>query len=127
MTSVGITQPGSTASTILTSPNYEQAMFPDSGSTLSQLPPDLFDALISFFPSAKNVGEGIYTIDCSIRNQAGTIDFGFGSTTVHVAYHEWFWEADSTCYFGGVSNPELYILGGSFSSFELSMFLSDAQ
>ena len=115
MTSVGITQPGK-STIVLTVPTYNQAMFPDCGATLSQLPPNLFNALISYFPTAVSVGNGVYTIDCSIRNQAGTIDFGFGTTTVHVSYHEWFWQAGSTCYFGGVSNANTWSLGGTCSS-----------
>jgi hypothetical protein len=113
MTSVGITKPGATSSIVLTTTDYNQAMFPDSGATLSQLPPNLFNALISYFPTAVNAGNGVYTIDCSIRDQAGTIDFGFGPNIVRVSYHEWFWKAGSTCYFGGVSNADVWSLGGS--------------
>jgi hypothetical protein len=112
MTSVGVTQPGSTTSTILTSSTYEQAMFPDCGATLSQLPPNLFTALISFFPTAVDSGNGVYTIDCSIRNQTGSLDFGFGTKIIHVTYHEWFRQVGTTCYFGGVSNPNVFSLGG---------------
>ena len=127
MTSVGITQPGATASTILTTSTYNQAMFPDSGATLSQLPPNLFAALISYFPTAVNDGSGAYTIDCSIRDQAGTIDFGFGPNIIHVSYHEWFWNNGATCYFGGVSNPDTWSLGGAHSStFTLVMFCVEA-
>jgi hypothetical protein len=122
MTSVGITEPGAAASIVLTTPTYNQAMFPDSGATLSQLPPNLFNALVSYFPTAVNAGNGVYTIDCSIRSQAGTIDFGFGTTSIHVSYHEWFWQAGSTCYFGGVSNANVWSLGGSQSSSYLRVF-----
>ncbi|KUJ08226.1 acid protease [Mollisia scopiformis] len=114
LTSIGITQPGNSTSTLLSGPSYAQPMFPDCGATLSQLPPSLFNALIQFFPTAVNNGNGVYEIDCSIQSEPGTIDFGFGTKIISVPYSEWFRQSGSTCIFGGVSNADVFSLGDTF-------------
>jgi hypothetical protein len=116
MNSVGVTQPGSSMSTVVTSSSYNQAMIADSGSTLCYLPPIIFKPLLAFFPGATSVGSGLYTISCSIRNQVGSIDFGFGSKIIHVSYNEFFWQTGSTCYFGAVESTQEFILGGEYTS-----------
>jgi hypothetical protein len=114
MTSVSITQPGNCSSITITNIDYNQAIFPDSGSTLSALPTALFDALLAYFPDAVSQPGGAYTVPCSYRTQAGTIDFGFGGTVVRVNYHEWFWFDGAQCWFGAQSTDNTWTLGGQF-------------
>jgi hypothetical protein len=114
MSSVGITIPGA-ASKIYTSQTYEQAVFLDSGGTLSRLPANLVAAMIADFPGAVDNGNGLYTVPCSYRSQAGTLDFGFGNTVIHVPYHEFIWVTGSACVFGAVANAASdvdWVLGG---------------
>jgi Eukaryotic aspartyl protease len=114
MSSVGITQPGD-ASKIYTTPTYEQAVFLDSGTTLSRLPANLVAAMLDDFPGYVDDGSGLYTVPCSYRSQPGTLDFGFGNTVIHVPYYEFIWMSGSTCVFGAVANAASdvdWILGG---------------
>jgi hypothetical protein len=114
MSSVGITQPGD-ASKIYTKPTYEQAVFLDSGTTLSRLPANLVAAMLHDFPGSADNGNGLYTVPCSYRSQQGTLDFGFGNTVIHVPYHEFIWTNGGICYFGAVANSASdvdWILGG---------------
>ena len=114
MTSLGVTTPGSGVSKPVTTPSINQAIFPDSGSTFCYLPPALFAGLLSFFPTAVNQGSSQYTVPCSLRDQNGTIDFGFGGTTIHVSYHEFFWFDGVQCWLAAVPSTEFFLLGDSF-------------
>lgn len=121
--SVGITPPGNTSSTTVTGSTY--TMVVDSGSTLCQWPAPLFNALLAYFPDAVNAGNGAYTVPCSYRSQAGTIDFGFQSTTtpiiIHVPYHEWFYFDGTQCYFGASLGGTSWTLGGKILNFTLAI------
>ena len=117
MTSVGITKPGEASKLYAPSSNNPegQAVFLDSGGTLSRLPTPLFNAIIADFPSAvlDSGGSGLYLVPCSVANQAGTVDFGFGNTVIHVPYHEFIWFAGSdTCVIGVAAEDEAPVLGG---------------
>ena len=122
MTSVGITTSSSNTKTY-TDATYEQAVFLDSGGTLSRLPANLVEAMLADFPGAVNQGNGVYTVDCAYAAQAGSLDFGFGNTVIHVPFHEFIWEpAPGTCVFGAVANAEDdvdWVLGGESPSFAL--------
>jgi hypothetical protein len=113
MTSVGITTPGSSSSTLITEPNTNQAIFPDSGSTLSQLPSQLFNSMLAFFPTAVN-DSNAWTVPCDLKAQDGTFDFGFGNTTIHVSYHEFIWFDGVQCWFGAQPNDQFFLLGDTF-------------
>ncbi|KAF8861534.1 acid protease, partial [Acephala macrosclerotiorum] len=123
MTYVGVTMPNATTSIQLTTATYNQGMFPDSGATLSHLPPDLFNVMISHFPSAVQQSSGSWTVDCALRNQAGTIDFGFGNMLIigglgtkmiHVNFYDWLWESGGLCYFGAQPDANTFSLGDTF-------------
>ncbi|TVY38468.1 putative aspartic-type endopeptidase [Lachnellula subtilissima] len=126
MTSVGVTPPGASPSAPVTGSGYNQAIFPDSGSTLSQLPTALVNALLSYFPDAVSQGSGAYTVPCSYRNQAGTIDFGFGNTTIHVSYHEWFWFDGQSCWFGAQATQSTFLLGVVYDQDNANVLLAQA-
>ena len=91
MTSVGITKPGESSKLYPpTSGNPQgQAVFLDSGGTLSRLPTSLVNAIVADFPGATfDAVNCVYHVDCAVESHAGTIDFGFGNTVIHVPYHE---------------------------------------
>lgn len=113
MTSVGITVPGNTTSKTVTPVGYNQPIFPDSGSTLCSLPTAAFNSLLAYFlPGAVNQGDGTYVVDCALKLQPGTIDFGFGAKVIKVSYNEWFWFDGAECYFGAVATDNTWLLGG---------------
>ncbi|KAE8447304.1 hypothetical protein EG329_010862 [Mollisiaceae sp. DMI_Dod_QoI] len=114
MTYVGVTLPNTTTSIAVTTSTYKQGMFPDSGATLSHFPPNLFNVLIAHFPSAVQQSSGSWTVDCALRSQAGTIDFGFGTKMIHVNFYDWLWEAGGLCYFGAQPDSETFSLGDTF-------------
>jgi hypothetical protein len=94
MNSIGITKPGEapkTYTSAITNPKG-QAVFLDSGGTLSRLPTPIFNAILADFPGASQDGNsGLYLVDCALGSQAGSIDFGFGSTVINVPYNEFIW------------------------------------
>ncbi|PVH85072.1 acid protease [Cadophora sp. DSE1049] len=121
MTSVGITKPGATTSKRYTvaPPAYQQAVFLDSGGTLSQLPANLVAAMLADFTGVIDNGNGLYTVDCAQTTQAGTFDFGFGNTIIRVPFHEFIWvPAPGVCVFGAVavdtSVSVSWVLGDTF-------------
>jgi hypothetical protein len=118
MTSVGITKPGQAPKTYPPPSNPAgQAVFLDSGGTLSRLPTPLFNAILADFPSATAdpSNNGIYEVPCSVVSQDGTMDFGFGNTVIHVPFHEFIWEADTNlCVLGVVAEDVAPVLGDSF-------------
>jgi Eukaryotic aspartyl protease len=120
MTSVGITKPNQPPKLYAPSSNNPkgQAVFLDSGGTLSRLPTPLFNAIVADFPSAviDPSGSGLYIVPCSVANEAGTVDFGFGNTVIHVSYHEFIWFAGpNICFLGILANDEEPVLGGKCS------------
>lgn len=115
MTSVGITKPGETPEifppTGIDAPG--QPVFLDSGSTLTYLPSDLFNAIGADFPTATLKGSD-YLVDCAVADQDGTVDFGFGGTIIHVPFREIIWHApgSSDCILGIRPEDTAPVLGG---------------
>ena len=129
MTSVGITKPGATTSKRYTvaPPAYQQAVFLDSGGTLSQLPANLVQAMLADFTGVVDNGGGLYTIDCAQTSWKGTLDFGFGTTIIRVPYHEFIWvPAPGVCVFGAkavdTSVSVSWVLGGKIIPSSLDKF-----
>ncbi|KAL7917962.1 aspartic peptidase domain-containing protein [Trichoderma austrokoningii] len=72
---------------------------------------------------AQDDGEGYFYVPCSTRNAGGSVDFGFGSKTVRVAFSDFILsasdssgessgdDADSLCYVGLVLTTDQQILG----------------
>jgi hypothetical protein len=113
MSSFGVTRGG--VSHTLSTPTYEQAVYLDSGTTLTFLPTNIVTLLISYFPEAVvETGGTVWTVPCSLRDEASTIDFGFGSTTIRVPLHEAIWEpspGSTTCVFGIGASDTNWVLG----------------
>lgn len=112
MDAVGITKPGQPYKKYA---NSGTPVFPDSGGTLSRLPTSIFNAILADFPGATEDGtSGIYLVDCSVASQAGTVDFTFGSTTIHVSYNDFIWHIQGYCYLGVAADDNAPVLGDSF-------------
>jgi len=113
MKSVGITKPGESPKIY---PDSSTPVFLDSGGTLSGLPTPIFNAIVADFPSATldAGGSGLYIVDCAVASQSGTVDFAFGSTIIHVPYHEfiWFVPGSSLCTLGVAADDDAPVLGG---------------
>jgi hypothetical protein len=117
MTSVGITKPGAPPKVYPPSSSNPlgQPVFLDSGSTVSLLPSALVAEIVADFPGATLDlgGSGLYIVPCSVASEAGTVDFGFGNTVIHVPYHEFVWFIESnTCVLGVSANDVAPLLGG---------------
>jgi hypothetical protein len=112
MSSFGVTRKG--VSNTLSAKSSEQAVYLDSGSTISYLPTSIVTHLISYFPEAVSLGNGLWQVPCTLRSEVGTIDFGFGTTTIRVSFFEAIWQPDPTqsqCLFGIGASDTNWVLG----------------
>lgn len=67
-------------------------VFLDSGGTLTRLPTKLFDNIGSAFPGAQyDEDAGLYTVNCSAANEAGSVDFGFSGKVISVPFADFIW------------------------------------
>ena len=108
MTSVGITKPGESPKTYSLPTT---AVFLDSGNTLSHLPKLIVNDIVADFPDATPSGE-FYVVPCADRDKPGTVDFGFGKTTIHVQYHDFIKYRGSDCILGVTIDDDAPVLGG---------------
>jgi Eukaryotic aspartyl protease len=98
VTSVGITKPGAAPKLYPGFSSPGQAFVLDSGTTLSLLPPPLFNAIVSDFSGAQlDQSSGLYDVPCADASLPGTLDFGFGNTIIHVPWHELILQSGSVC------------------------------
>jgi hypothetical protein len=112
MSSFGVTRHG--VSNTLSAKVYDQAVYLDSGTTLTYLPSNIVANLITYFPEAVSLGSGEWEVPCTLRNEAGTIDFGFGTTIIRVPFHEAIWQpdpSDTQCIFGIGADDNNWVLG----------------
>jgi hypothetical protein len=90
----------------------------DSGTTLSFIPQNLFDAILVDFPGATPLSDGTYAVPCSYATQSGTMDFGFGNVIINVPYSQFIWQPSfGSCYLGVAPMPPsltIPILGDTF-------------
>jgi len=95
LTSIGITD--STGSTTLTDSSFDYAGLMDSGTTYIHVPTDIYTPLATYFGANSD-----RTIDCSIANVEGSLDFGFPGVTISVPFSELVvpFSADGVCVFG---------------------------
>ncbi|KAI9648439.1 hypothetical protein NHQ30_003073 [Ciborinia camelliae] len=115
MTYFGVTFPDQLPMNF-TGVSYAKPVIIDSGSTLSYLPPSLVTAMLTYFPGWVNKGGGLYTIPCSFRNIAGTMDFGFAGQIIRIQLAQFIWFNGATCY-GPIANAAEktdVILGDTF-------------
>lgn len=89
----------------------KQAVFMDTGATLSYLPQATVDKVAAKFAGAKSNGSGLLIVDCSFADKKEFVEFKFGKTTIKVAYKDFIYRdtADNTCYLGVAAKPSEYI------------------
>jgi hypothetical protein len=87
MTSVGATKPGSTVSTTFLTSN--QPVFLDSETTLCYLPAAFRAPIVRATDATPyQPGSSQYVVPCTMMNQPGSIEFGFGNPTINVPYKQ---------------------------------------
>lgn len=95
--------------------NTTMAVFLDSGATLTLLPPRLANAIARDFGATSVDANGFYSVDCSLNDLPGTVDFSFPGVTIHVPYKEMIREIQTTlgvrCYLGITPNENFVLLG----------------
>ncbi|KAK4175818.1 aspartic peptidase domain-containing protein [Triangularia setosa] len=124
LTYVGVTQPGSCLSIPLTDYDFEQRVLPDSGTTLTYVPTDVYEGIKRFFPEAVENATYGTIVDCSHLTAEGSVDFGFGNRTIRVPYKDFIFQLEpgvfgdnneTICLLGVVPSwDEFYILGDTF-------------
>ncbi|KAK8141587.1 hypothetical protein G3M48_010268 [Beauveria asiatica] len=84
----------------------------DSGTTISRLQADVAMPILKAL-RAKSENNGYFYIPCSARNQQGSVDFGFGGTTVRVPFKDFIINVGDpyTCYAGIALTGGQQILG----------------
>ncbi|KAI1259091.1 acid protease [Xylariaceae sp. FL1019] len=95
--------------------NTSLPVFLDSGSTLSLLPTAVAEAISADFGGQANAQAGYYLVDCSLRDEPGTVDFAFDGVTIHVPYSEFIREYaspfGSMCALGITPSDDFTLLG----------------
>ncbi|RSL88367.1 hypothetical protein CEP51_001734 [Fusarium floridanum] len=93
-----------------------QAVMLDSGYTLSTLPGPIVQAIVDSFPTAKSIPESpLYSVDCSVMDMPGTVDFLFGETVIKVPYADFIWKRpDGACRLGVFQDDNFPVLGDTF-------------
>lgn len=130
MTSVGLTLSNGTsgllASGIL-------PVFLDSGGTLSRFPNETFFAIGDAFSEATfNETTAFYDIDCAMRDETGSVDFGFGEDesekVISISYADFIWNQtdEGQCVLGiAIDNSKLFPDSVFAPVFSLPQTLSD--
>lgn len=86
---MSINMPGGSEETVLSGDGAPA--FLDSGGTLCQFTPDIFESILELFPSAFQISDGSYVVDCDLLDTDGTVDFKFGNKTISVAFADFMW------------------------------------
>lgn len=120
---IGITTPGTCTTIPLTNSSFSARFLPDTGTTLTYMPEDIFYALLDYFPDATPQASYGYVVDCAHLQDQGSIDFGFGEFTIHVPIREFVFQVPPTfagdiqemvCVVGAVPVTDFFILGDTF-------------
>lgn len=98
---LGLTQPDGESTFFM---DAEIPVFLDSGCTLSSLPGDLFWKFGAAFPTAVfDIEEGVFTVQCNVRDMKGSVDFILGGKLISVPFEDFIWESvagSDTCVLG---------------------------
>lgn len=92
----------------------------DSGSSLMYLPDDLVTSLYTQFNAQYDSSQGAAFVDCSLANDATTLDFTFSSPTISVPMNELvivagYQRGQPVCILGiGPAGQSTYVLGDTF-------------
>lgn len=97
--------------------NSTMAVFLDSGATLTLLPQTLADTIAADFGADGVDSNGFYSVDCSLNDIGGTLNFAFPGVTIQVPYREIIRELQTVfgtmCYLGITPNEDFVLLGDS--------------
>lgn len=98
--------------------NTSMDVFFDTGATLTLLPPALADAIGKDFGAESADASGYYSVDCSLADMNGTVDFAFDGVTIKVPYDEFIRESSSSegtaCVLGITGSTSFTLLGDTF-------------
>lgn len=95
---ISVSQPGSDDNLVF---EGVQTFLLDSGYTLSGFPTPIFNSLLEAFPSAIAIpGSNQYSVECSLAEVDGFLDFTFGSTVINVPFADFVWQQGANCYLG---------------------------
>lgn len=103
------------------------AVFLDSGSTLTLLPPSVVAEIAQGLGSSGMDSSGYYVVDCDLADEDGSIDFSFDGVTISVPYSEMIRQVSSLppqCYLGMMGSTEFALLGDTFLRSAYGGFLS---
>lgn len=92
-------------------------VFLDTGATLTLLPPSVVEKIAADFGSDGQDSAGFYSVDCSLVDEPGTVDFAFDGVTVKVPYKEIIREfggSNPSCYLGIAASEDYALLGDTF-------------
>ncbi|CEJ80779.1 hypothetical protein VHEMI00944 [[Torrubiella] hemipterigena] len=113
---ITVTKDDGSETEIFNKPNG-QAVFLDTGYTVSALPSVHFQKILKAFPSAKLDSHGQYTVDCSIvKSVKGSVNYKFGETVIKVPYSDFVWQQpdQGICILGVIEDDAEPVLGDTF-------------
>ncbi|CAM1509847.1 Fc.00g001820.m01.CDS01 [Cosmosporella sp. VM-42] len=104
---------------VTVSANFTVAVFLDCGSSISELPRYMVNELVKPFGLTEKdqTSDGLYPVDCSLKELGGTIAFHFPGLTLNVPYKEIIIECStdpSICCLGIRASNDGAVLGNSF-------------
>ncbi|KAL6859510.1 aspartic peptidase domain-containing protein [Trichoderma novae-zelandiae] len=117
MSAISLTPPPGSAGKPVAFPQTSMAVFLDSGSTLTLLPPALVGQIASSLGSTETDESGFSVVDCALAGQDGTVDFAFDGVTIRVPYAEMVRQVSSLpphCYLGMMGSTQFALLGDTF-------------
>ncbi|KAI0597604.1 aspartic peptidase domain-containing protein [Biscogniauxia sp. FL1348] len=112
MTSLSLTPPSGQRKQYA---NTSMTVFLDSGATLTLLPTFLANSIAADFGATTTDTNGFYSVDCSLNDLPGTLDFAFDGVTIQVPYNELVRELQTSfgtqCFLGISPSDEFALLG----------------
>lgn len=115
MNSLSLTPPNGATKTYA---NTSMDVFFDTGATLTLLPPALADAIGKDFGAESADPSGYYSVDCSLADMNGTVDFAFDGVTIRVPYDEFIRQTtrgtEESCVLGITASTSFTLLGDTF-------------
>ncbi|KAF3770580.1 acid protease, partial [Cryphonectria parasitica EP155] len=115
MNNMSLTPPNGVVKTYA---NTSIDVFFDTGATLTLLPSDIANAIGKDFGASEADSDGYYTVDCSLVDIDGTVNFAFDGVTVAVPYNEFIRQTTSgsttTCVLGITASDSFTLLGDTF-------------
>lgn len=103
--------------------NSSMDVFLDTGSTLTLLPQEICDQLSADFGSDGLQSSGYYSVDCSLADVDGTVNFDFDGVSIGVPYSEFIRQVgEDSCVLGITPSDTFTLLGDTFMRSAYGMF-----